>query len=388
MMKTLQVGIVFFATFLLSGCPWDDVQKDLDKNVAAINNSINNNVAVINDSINETRKTFASVAKDAVLAVPGAEWGQLIRDLNGPDKDKRDAASAYLKNVMHEDPTVEYTATVWFDGIPTDEPLEVILVRTDTPTLSEIELNNIRRNLVERSTIHGSSLSGRSPAEIKANISRILLGALNKICGEGTTITTGQPGFPGIPVGEYETIHWNSELMPAPYEGFSFPEPATQQKRLTAMAREAMSKRQALASEMAECIVNPYGTLVPGTQLPVAETVWKVTDTRQYLTILLNQNHFNKLKKDLRMQTVVHKRDDANVMVGRLNRITVDPNEFEPIGAHGLVDLKIPNEPQKYVWNSINMTDFQGYDASVAERVEELQNKLHDWSQLEVRNPK
>jgi|tagenome__1003787_1003787.scaffolds.fasta_scaffold11335211_1 hypothetical protein len=60
-------------------------------------------------------------------------------------------------------------------------------------------------------------------------------------------------------------------------------------------------------------------------------------------------------------------------MVGQLAKINVDPNEFEPTPSHQLVDLQVPYEPQKYVGNSINTTDFQGYDAIVAQRVAELQ---------------
>jgi hypothetical protein len=145
----------------------------------------------------------------------------------------------------------------------------------------------------------------------------------------------------------------------------------------------SLEERKVLAKQLADCIIDPYANLTPGLEPPTVDIVWNIADSRQYLTILFNQDHFNKVKDKLKIFTVVHKKGDPTAMVQHTSKIPVDPNDFVPRSNHGLVDLQKADEPQKYVWYSVNMTDFQGYDANVAKRVADLKSKLDGWANLQ-----
>jgi hypothetical protein len=389
-MKIRHLLLVIAIPLMLTSCPYDDQLK-------TFNDTLKTTEEDLNKRIDETRKTFATAMQNAVLAIPGAEWGQLIRDANGDNPQKRDDALKYIKNVMHIDLDSSYVATVWFDNFPQDVPLELFLVRTETPTINDITLQYLRNNVVERKTIHGSAVTSRTTAEVRDALAKRLEDALTRICGNGRKVDFNGFDYTNgrLTAKMMTTIHWDSPLMQSPYVAWEgtvsplsqqlFPVSSSQQTMFfEQFIKGSLAERKALATELANCIIEPYANLTPGLQPPTATTEWTVTDTRQYLTILLNQDHFNKVKGTLKIEAVVHKKDDPTAMVHRTARIPIDANDFEPKANNPLIDLHKTNEPQKYVWYSVNMTDFQGYNAAKEQEIEDIKKNIEQWRNLSV----
>lgn len=376
-MKITHLLLIITAPFLLTSCPYDD---QLNK----LNDTLTQTEKDLNAKIDDTRKTLADVSQQAIRAVPGERYLELIDDLFSGDPAKKQKAQDFLRNLGGIDVSVQYEATVWFDNLGANDQVEAAIFRAATPTFDEISVRLSSGSNINRYTVRGSATGGQYVAQAKQTLTNKIYGILNDAFGQNTPLLVLNPaynqfimGYAG-PKGIANLSMWGKSN-----------DSAWVTQVLQQNSQSTDKNRQAIAAELADAFFDPYSQVVPPNTGPLLhEQTWSLVDGRQFLFVIIREDDFNNLKtrqtpNKLVIRAAVHKKDDPSVIVTNSGQpIVFDLNEFEPRDGHPDFSFNLPNESQKYVWSVHNLTDFQGYDSDSAAKVKQLAEKLAGWEKL------
>jgi len=378
---------ILLSALTLGGC---DVQQMVKEEIDKTRDELTKQIA-------ETRKTFAQVSQDAIKAVPGERYLQLIDDLNSSDPAKKKEAQRFLLSLAHVDLSVPYRATVWFDHIPANEHVTVAVFRAMTPDFAEIQARLAPGGGVhiQRYELNGPAAAGRSLADAKEVLFQKINTAVDRLFGrpeifeEDLGTTTGNIlGRDFTITSVQRSLLLNSKLLPqrAPKRFTNLdPRGSNDRDELQRRIDNAVSQRSSLVRDLANTLIEPYESLLPSSNLPIEELDWDVMDGRQFLFVIMKKVEFDKLASQnppLRIKAVVHHEDDVHATFRSSEPLPFDLNEFVPTDKHPGFKFGLPNEPEVYVWAAKNMTDFQGYDPETRDKVRALAAKLDEWAKL------
>jgi hypothetical protein len=247
----------------------------------------------------ETRETVLTATQDLTTALPRGQYNLLIRDLNGPDKEKKAQAQAFLRSLGHlEDPDAPIEASVWFGFEPSPSaPVKADAFRAQTLSRSEVE----QRDVFKAGNLRpvGSSLS----LSLSTDALRFAISNINDIdkLFKSTPTMNGWYGSLFVPI-----------IINCPDgSGCSMADAIGVQQLHDARRAEFINHlRTAIMAQYEQ-------NFAPLTESDLPAIPWSTLDGKQFLFVCIRQSDWNKHKKDpkLRVRALIHYRGNLDKRV-------------------------------------------------------------------------
>jgi hypothetical protein len=315
------------------------------------------------DKVVEESKQWRAVAETQtqvlVRAVPGERYLQLIDDLNSGDPAKVTRAQAFLKQLGHFDPAVNWEATIAF-GFDEQKPMHSDAFFAFSPSKTQIEY--FVQNALNPRSVTSSIELPQTATQLNQTIDSGVDQLMGWLAGPGKI-------EPSQSFGPSSILWWPESFTPTTVSATG-PIAAT-------LKKSAEDRQNAIRVKLKELLKAQYEKK----SIPAGGTAitlpWFPTDGKNFLFVAIPESDWNQHKGDANFKVAVllHKEGDATQSYLKTNEMIVDPALFE---ANPPVDR--PAGLGKVRWAVIDPThasaSVPNVDPKQIDQVEKLLNQV------------
>lgn len=340
----------------MSGC---DKVDEFNKQIEETRNELKT-------QIEETRGMVKQVSDNAIRAVPGERWLQLIDDLNSEDDATRTRAQDFLRRVGKIDIDNNYEASIWF-GKPANMELDVSVLRASDRGLAVVEsaaLNGPLNFVNVANSLH--------PAlDMEARLKRV-----EEACTNGLKKLVGTPevqisSFSGENDAQVtENILWQGGLRTS---GQFHTDGHVYNFNQGTLVNESNKVCGEAAGDIAKALIAFYEIDAdPGEARLVLP--WNALDSQQFLFVIVRARHFEDTKPNLSIKALVHRVGDKSVTLHGTYVRSIELDQFQR------ATVKDGNIDRDVYWAAFNMAGYLPLSKEQLQKAKELRDLLDEFT--------